>query len=377
MPDTIQRRALVLNQDAHHPLYLFALRPAEVHRLAGISRVGRSDDEALVGYQRDQLRQHVADIQTYLDQGKVLFPNAIILAFEDELPFERSRGPKNEDDLAGAGRITLTLPRDGDPKPAWIVDGQQRALALAATTNQDLAVPVAAFVRAGLDIQRDQFLRVNNARPLPRSLVTELLPDVETFLPRKLAASRMPSAIADILNRRSDSPFHGLIRRPSTSDDHRASAVITDTSVVEMIKPRLNEPSGCLFVYRNVATGETDTDAVVRLLNAYWWAVRDTFPDAWGLPPSRSRLMHGAGLRAVGNLMDTIVPRLNLDGDLRAAIGRELARIASACRWTEGTWDGLNLAWDRVENGPKHIKLLSNHLAREYANEWHRRGTAR
>lgn len=374
MHESVHRRALALHQDSDHPLYLFALRPAEVLRIAGISRVGRSDEEALVGYQRDKLRQHVDEIQAYLDEGKVLFPNAIILAFNDDLPFERSRGPKNSDGVADAGRVEIRFPREGETKPAWIVDGQQRALALAATTNQDLAVPVAAFVRAGLDIQRDQFLRVNNARPLPRALVTELLPDVETFLPRKLAARKLPSAIADALNRRQESPFYGLIKRPSSSAEERASAIITDTSVVEMIKPRLNEASGCLFVYRNVATGETDTDAVVRILFAYWSAVREVFPDAWGLPPTRSRLMHGAGIRAMGNLMDAVVSRLSpRQEDLQGAIAAELRRIAPVCRWTEGAWEDLNLAWDRVENTPRHIKLLSNHLAREYALSVHGR----
>ena len=61
-----------------------------------------------------------------------------------------------------------------------IVDGQQRWHALTRTTNTGLAVPVAGFVTDSVELQRDQFLRVNTVQPLPIGLVTELLPEVPT-----------------------------------------------------------------------------------------------------------------------------------------------------------------------------------------------------
>ena len=39
--------------------------------------------------------------------------------------------------------------------------------------------------------------------------------------------------------------------------------------------------------------------------------MRDTFPDAWGKPAEQSRLMHGAGIRAMGRLMDRIMSALD------------------------------------------------------------------
>jgi len=374
-PVTLERRALALRQDTECDLYLFALRPGEIERIAGISRVSRDDDERLVGYQRKEVRRHVQDIREYLDQGAVLFPNALILAFDSPLRFRRSRGPATDDGLALSGVLEIPVPEEGHDRPAWIVDGQQRALALAGTSNRNLAVPVAAFVSADLSIQRDQFLRINNARPLPRGLVTELLPEVDTFLPRKLATRRLPSAVTDLLNRHPGSPFRGLIRRPSTPDADRKQAVITDTSVVEMVKARLVESSGCLFAYRNVATGETDSETVMRLLLAYWTAVRETFPEAWGLPPTRSRLMHGAGIKSMGTLMDAIVPRLDFAStDLKADIQAELATISPSCAWTAGEWDGLGgLPWNAVENTSRHVRTLANYLVREYTLARHRR----
>jgi hypothetical protein len=38
------------------------------------------------------------------------------------------------------------------------------------------AVPVSGFTTSAIELVRDQFLRVNDVRPLPADLVTELLP---------------------------------------------------------------------------------------------------------------------------------------------------------------------------------------------------------
>lgn len=371
----LRRRALLLRQDDVCPLYLFALKASEVAQVAGISRVSRDEDHKLIGYQRKEVRRHVDDIREYLDEGGALFPNALILAFTGGLTFRRSRGPSSDDGLAQSGVVEIQLPPEGQPLPAWIVDGQQRALALAATSSKDMAVPVAAFAGAGLDKQRDQFLRINNARPLPRGLVTELLPEVDTYLPRRLAARKLPSAICGLLNRHPDSPFFGLIRRPSTADSGRKAAVVTDTSIVEMVKARLIDVSGCLFPYRNIATGETDVDAVVKLLIAYWRAVRTTFPEAWGKPPNHSRLMHGAGIKAVGNLMDAVLARQDPNAEnLEERCVEELGKIAPLCRWTKGQWEGLGgTKWNHIENTSRSIKTLSNFLAREYILALHKK----
>jgi len=369
----LQRRALELHQHSQIAVYLFALRPAEIELVAGISRISRDDEERLVGYQRKEVRQHVEEIRAYVDQGNVLFPNALILAFDEPLRFKRSRGPSTDDGLALSGTLEIPLADPGAPRPAWIVDGQQRALALSRAQSNELAVPVAAFVGADLGLQRDQFLRINNARPLPRSLITELLPEVDTFLPRRLAARKLPSAITDLLNRHPQSPFKGLIKRPSSTDTARTKAVVTDTSVVEMVKARIVESSGCLFPYRNMATGEVDADVVTKLLVDYWRAVRDTFPDAWGLSPFKSRLMHGAGIKAMGTLMDAMVPRHDpRDGQLESAFRHDLGHIANHCRWTAGTWDELGgLPWNGIENTSRAVRMLSNYLVRTYTRALH------
>ena len=180
-------------------------------------------------------------------------------------------------------------------------------IALARAKRQDFPVPVNAFIADSVDLQRDQFLRINNTKPLPRGLVTELLPKISTSLPPRLSMRKAPSALCDLLNTHEDSPFRGLIRRPSTSAEDRATAVVTDTSIVQALEESLKSPSGALFPYRNLSSGETDFAGIWAVLLLYWTAVRDTFPQAWGKPPEKSRLMHGAGIRAMGRFMDRIM----------------------------------------------------------------------
>ena len=255
-------------------------------QIADISRVARDQAGDLIGYQRPEVRQHIQEIVDYLDGDEVVFPNPIILALSPDTQFTSSRGPKVSDGLACSGTIEIPLPGADEPKPGWIVDGQQRALALARTKRRDFPVPVNAFVTHSVELQRDQFLRINNTKPLPRGLVTELLPSVKSPLPPRLSMRRTPSELCDVLNRDPESPFFGLIRRPSSGPAEKKTAVIADTSIVNMLKESFG-PTGCLFLYRNTSTSETDFDGVLSALYTYWHAVRETFPEAWGRRAAR------------------------------------------------------------------------------------------
>jgi DGQHR domain-containing protein len=364
--DPIRRRALRLVQDSKHPLYLFALKAEELLDVADISRVSRDDAGELLGYQRPEVKRHVENIVEYLDDNaEVLFPHALILALDSTVSFQSARGPKVDDGIADAG--TLTIPRRrGGPKPAWIVDGQQRALALTRSKRASLVVPVAAFVADDIETQREQFLRINTTRPLPRGLVTELLPKVSTVLPQNLAAKRAPAAIVDLLNRTADSPFFQLVRRSSDEQESKKGHVVTDTSLILTLSESLSNSSGCLFSYRNLSTGETDYAAVMRLVTSYWNAVRATWPEAWGKAPSQSRLMHSVGIRAMGKLMDRIMGSIDLRrADSEQTLRTELAALRPHCAWTSGEWE-FGVRWNELQNIPAHVRVLSNHLVRAY-----------
>jgi DGQHR domain-containing protein len=366
-PRVLRRSALLVQQNPKYPLYLFTLTGEELHQIADIAKLHRDEEGRLVGYQRNSIKAHVRNIAEYLNSGDVLLPNSIILALCAEVSFTRHRGRDLQDHLSVAGTLEIPLSVNGG-KPAWIVDGQQRAMALSQSSCRDFPVPVNAFVAVDAASQREHFLRVNMTRPLPRGLITELLPELATVLPPKLAMRKVPAALCDMLNADPKSPFRGIIRRESTPPEHRHVAVVADTALITMIESSFNSPSGCLFPHRNVATGEADFERIRSILLVYWNAVRDTFPDAWGLPPSRSRLMHSVGLRAMGRLMDRVMSDLDPRAPKVVRLVRQhLGRIAPLCHWTSGSWEDLGgLRWNDLQNVPSHLRMLSNVLVRSY-----------
>ncbi len=354
-------RALRTTQGQGIEVFAFFLFGSDVTRVADISRIERDDGDELKGFQRSEIKSHVKSIIDYLDSEKVLFPNAIILALGNEVEFRQSRGPipGKMVDVAQGGTLTIPVLPEGR-RVAWIVDGQQRSLALAKSKNNRIPVPVIAFISPDIETQREQFILVNKAKPLPTRLINELLPEVDVLLPRDLANRKLPSELCNVLNRDPSSPFHKLIRRESVANNQHG--VVVDSAVVDSIKRNLRPPMGALSQYKG--TVETDTKAMYKTLLVYWSAVRDTFPDAWGRSPTTSRLMHSAGIKAMGALMDQIMLRADSTPNPDKEIRESLGRIAPYCRWTTGTWEGLNWRWNEIQSTTQHISRLSEHLIR-------------
>lgn len=361
-------RALHTKQGDGLDVFAFFIKGADIVKLADISRVERTETDELKGFQRPEIRSHVKSIADYLNQGDVLFPNAIILAMSPNVHFAASRGtrPTGDEGISQTGTLTIPVYEEGK-RVAWIVDGQQRSLALAQSANKDLPVPVVGFVSDSLEIQREQFILVNKAKPLPTRLINELLPETRSvLLPRELSARRTPYEICNLLNRDTDSPFHKLIKR--SSDKGNATAVINDTSVMKMIRNSMNNPLGALSPYRAVGREGGDVEGMYRVLLTFWKAAKDVFPEAWGRDPRHSRLMHSAGIEAMGVLMDRIYARLSGTSEDYNAVRKELEKVAPACRWTSGTWESLGVAWNEIQNTPRDIKKLQDALVRAYTS---------
>ena len=90
------------------------------------------------------------------------------------------------------------------------------------------------------------------------------------------------------------------------------------------------------------------------------------FPSAWGLPPKKSRLMHGAGVIALGFVMDAIADQhrsRNVPSRLHFLTG--IGPIVDHCRWTDGYWDfgaKRHVKWCDLQNTPAHIQMLTDHM---------------
>lgn len=361
--------ALAFDQGPAGPLFAFAVEGRRLAEFATIARVRRDGAGDLLGYQRPEIRRHVAAIRAYLESDAPRLPNALVVAFDERVRFEEAPTPPPHTLGAGeGGRLgTLVVPAPPDvpdhEKPGWVVDGQQRMMALQDADPDRLAGPflvcVVAFVAASEAEQREQFILVNATRPLPKSLVYELLPVTEGPLPPALAARRFPATLLDLLRRDPESPFFGRIKTPTNPEGD-----IKDNSVLRMIEHSLSD--GALYRYRGDERRPDRVAGMLRVLKAYWGAVAEVFPEAWALPPKRSRLTHGAGLIAMGYVMDAAADRLaDARRWTRRTFARELAALAPHCRWTAGTWTfgpGQIRRWNEIQNVGTDIHLLTYHL---------------
>lgn len=355
-------RALCTQQGDNIDVYAFFVPGGDLLRIADISRVHRNEEGALHGFQRKEILSHVRSITEFLNQGRVLFPNAIILALAPTATFTKARGTKPSGDakVSEAGTLRIPMPKSG-PKAAWIVDGQQRSIALSHAKDKGFPVPVIAFVSEDVGTHREQFILVNKARPLSPRLINELLPEVGAALPRDLAPRRIPSELVNLLNTSPSSPFKDLIRRAS---DNSGSATVVDTALMQVVGNSIRSPLGALAPFKASAAAPADAAAMYTILSAFWAAARDAFPDAWGLPPAQSRLMHSAGIQAMGVLMDRVMSRLGRGEDPYRHALASLMRIAPHCRWTSGRWPGIEREWNDFQNVAKDVRLLGDQLMR-------------
>lgn len=357
--DNLVVRAVKTKQGDDIDVYAFFLYGSDLTRIADISRIHRDETE-VKGFQRKEIKNHVNAIVEFLDSGPVIFPNAITLALAPEVTFETSRGtkPKGLVEVATSGTLTIPMQSEGN-RAAWIVDGQQRSLALAKAKNSRIPVPVVGFVSREVEVHRAQFILVNKVKALDIRLINELLPEVGSLLPKDLAANKLPSELCNLLNRQPKSPFYRLIKRVSDTDGDKS--VVIDTAIIGAIKTNLKHPMGALTQY--VHSDDTfDPDAMYNVLLSYWSGVRDTFADAWAKSPETSRLMHSAGIKAMGALMDPIMLRADSSATPESEIRESLQRLAPYCCWTEGTWEGLGWRWNEIQATPQHISKLSEYL---------------
>lgn len=360
--DVLRVPALEIKQGPNRWLYSFAIDGKRISELATVSRIHRGDEGSLGGYQRPEAIAHVKAIRRYLESPDALMPNALVIAFDGRVSFKAS-GRRAAGQPSRVGELRVPLVSDDEEKPGWIVDGQQRSAALRDAQVDSFPVPVVAFITDEVSEQRSQFILVNNTKPLPTGLINELLPATKGELPLTLLRRRYPAVLLEQLNFHPESPLKGMIRTPTT-----ISGVIKDTSMLKMLEASITD--GALYRFRDPVTGGGETAAMLELLFDFWGAVSEVWPDEWGLPPRKSRLSHGAGIAALGYLMDAIVDR-RVEGETMPGLDTfmaDLGGLAPYCRWTEGRWD-FGMAWDEIQVVPAHITALADFLLAIYRRE--------
>jgi DGQHR domain-containing protein len=354
--------AIEIVQGRGRKVFAFPVDGKLLPTFASVTRIARNESEGVTGYQRPEVISHISQIRKYLESASPMLPNAIVVAFDRSVYFK----PVSATVSAQHGRLGalhIPLAAEGEATPGLIVDGQQRSAALRDAALKRFPVFVVGFIAEDETEQREQFLLVNSTKPLPKGLLYELLPSLDAPLPEALARRRFPAALLERLNHDPDSPLRGMISTPTAP-----RGVVKDNSILRMLENSLTD--GALFRFRSSTGATGDMDAMLSLLKHYWQAVSQVFPSAWGLPPKRSRLMHGAGIVTLGFLMDAIADqhrRTAVPGVRQFVAG--LSLVADDCRWTDGFWDfgvGRHVKWCDLQNTASHIQLLTDFLLASY-----------
>lgn len=356
--------ALEIRQGPNRRIYTFAIDGKRVGDIAAVARIRRDDQTRLHGYQRPESLAHVAAIRRYLDTDpNPLLPNAIVIAFDERVRFQADKVSAIGPEFVRSGMLVIPVVADDDPdKPGFIVDGQQRSAAIRDAELEEFPICVSAFIADTHADQRSQFILVNSTKALPKGLIHELLPEASGALPGPLMVRQLPATLVERLNFSKTSPLQRMIQTPTNPN-----GIIKDNSMLRMLENSLSD--GALYPYRGDNAGP-NFGCMIAMLDSFWTAVAEVFPDAWNKPPRRSRLMHGAGIISMGYLMDAIAhQRATADEIVDVSeFAAGLKAIADDCHWTEGVWqfgDG-DRAWNDLQNTTRDIQRLTDYLLGKY-----------
>jgi DGQHR domain-containing protein len=349
---TFKYIAVRANQAAGNEVLSFAAAPADILAFSEIDRVSRDERGTLRGFQRHQIASHIKEIRDYLGRDDALLPNPIVIAFINGItvrPLE-----------SGLAEVEIEARK---AKPGFVVDGQQRLSALSGVSKSGFQVFVSALVCRDYNELRQQFVLINNTRPLPKALIYELLPNVQG-LPERFTARSFAAKLVDLLNYEEDSSLHGLIYQHTNP-----RGVIRDTSLQRLIMSSASDGA-----IRQLINEPDYAEKSFELVSEFFWAVRTVFKHDWdGMTPKTSRLVHGAGIVAMGYVMELLHSRTGAKKRSEFLWGLELLRNKTA--WTSGKWkffESDERPWNALQNTSGDIDLLSNYLVRELKRELRR-----
>jgi hypothetical protein len=194
---------------------------------------------------------------------------------------------------------------------------------------------------------------INNTRPLPKTLIYELLPNVEG-LPQRFTAKRFAAQIVNRLNFTPGSALHGEIRQHTNPQ-----GTISDTAVQKFV---MNSASNGAI--REFIKFDDFEDRSFNIINEFFEAVKVVFGPEWvGMSPYTSRLRHGAGVVAMGFVMESLFS--SDDATTRDGFIPGLELLKPYTAWTSGQWemkDGSIRPWNKIQNTPTDVTELIDSL---------------
>ena len=330
-------------QSSTHDVISIAARASEVFQFSRIDRAGRTSSGVLTGFQRPQIASHISEIRDYLGTEDAVLPNPIVVAFVGNVEVKPRDGQ--------IVQITIRVEED-EGAPGFVVDGQQRLTALSGLPEKDFEIFVSVLVCQDVEELRRQFVLINSTRPLPRALIYELLPGVRG-LPKRLTSRSFAAMLTERLNFDCDSSLRGLIFQHTNP-----AGVIRDTALQKVIMQSMSD--GAIREFPS----DEQFGRGFNLISEFFAGVQKIFPQDWtGHTAKTSRLVHGAGIVAMGFVMETIAAR---DGASTAAeFAESLKALKGRTAWTSGYWqfsETERVPWNAVEYTPRQIMALAQHL---------------
>lgn len=334
--------AIRASQSNEHMVMCFTATASEITTFATIERIARDGEGHLSGFQRPQIASHIQEIKDYLKRDDAVLPNSIVVAFTDNVEIH----------VISDQIVQITIDVENGP-PGLVVDGQQRLSALSQITEKNFKVFVSALVCKDDAELRRQFVLINNTRPLPKSLIYELLPTVEG-LPHRFSSRSFAADLASRLNYDSSSSLKGMIHQHTNP-----SGIINDTAIQKVIMNSLHDG-----ILREFMRNPEGPEKSFQLISEFYRAVSLVFKEAWyGHKPKTSRLVHGAGIVAMGYVMELLA--LNLGSRTWEDFQKGLAPIVGKTAWTSGIWEfgqGDQRIWNSIQNTPNDISALVHYL---------------
>jgi DGQHR domain-containing protein len=336
-------------QASGHDVFSFAATPVEILEFSEIERVSRNENGHLKGFQRHQVATHIKEIKDYLIREDAILPNAIIIAFLDNVK------------ITDLGDSVIEIEIDaGASKPGFVVDGQQRLSALAGIDKPGFQVFVSALICKDYNELRQQFVLINNTRPLPKTLIYELLPTVEG-LPQRFTSRKFAAQIVDLLNFLPNSAIFGEIRQHTNP-----AGVISDIAMQKLVMNSASDGAVRSFMKYEDFEGRS-----ISLINEFFKAVVAVFRPEWeGMTPRTSRLKHGAGIIALGYVMEQLYS--STGAITKDEFVKGLLLIKPYTAWTSGEWiisEDDRRPWNGIQNTPNDIGLLSRFLVQTLKKE--------
>lgn len=303
-----------------------------------LARVDRLDALAGKGNQRDEINSHVRKIAAGISAGTQV-PNPILLTLlSDQIVSPDDEGaPESFVRITPLGEFTrvassiesaavvqefrpvqIDFPfrraAFDEEKSALLVDGQQRTAALSLVDIDrvpSLYLSVNAEI-ASAEEAKAIFIVANSTAKIETQFSRALLATMDqspgyltTERPRALAAKIL--AIVD-----KESPFFELVQYPGVKSTRKPPPPVAYNSLFQVLS---------IFVESGLPLPEKNPEQqLARMVSRGFNLIKKTWPSAWGIKPSESRLMHGVGLRSMATLIASKLESLytNFGGNLES-----------------------------------------------------------